>query len=419
MTVADTGALTAGASDQVPATGQGAQGLSSLFGLEGGFIEPGGYVDPLEELGIFPSDSPTQVLAFGQCSEQGNRSGSLYRVSSRQRSASFPVSRRSRRSPSADSSHETSGRVCTVECTTHNSEPPREPGSSRDALRIGVPTKLGVTLDDVVRRNHEVSAWIGDQSDAERVMKVDDEFFTPNVEELLGELTTPLKVVHNVSPSEVRRHIKDWIPASKAEVQALVDMKAIRRLFGEDAVRESRVPGTQVLPAKTVYTVKPGSGGNYFRRKCRVVGCGNYEMKPGSVDVYASGIPADVLRSCLVEASARGLKAFITDIKNAFLLAPIPQGERTRILLRPPQDSRVDGDNTAWRIIWYIERAVYGLRQSPRWWGEHRDEVLSQATWHSSEHGQVWLVQSGVESNLWKMTTSDNVTVGFGDYLCG
>ncbi|CAE7268499.1 GIP [Symbiodinium microadriaticum] len=412
VTDADTGALSTETDVQVPATGQGANGLSSFVGLDCGFIEPGRYVDPLEELGIFPSDSPTQVLAFGQYSEEGSRRRSLYQVSSRQRSASFPVGRRSRRSTSPDSSHEASGRVCTVDYSPDEPALPRETCSTKGTFRIGVPTKLGVTLDDVVQRDREFSAWTRDQPEDERVMKVDDEFFTPNVEGLLRELITPLKVVHNVSPSEVRKHLKDWIPASQAEVQALVDMKAIRRLFGEEAVQESRVPGTQVLPAKTVYTVKPGSGGNYFRRKCRVVGCGNYELKPGSVDVYASGIPADVLRSCLVEASARDLKAFITDIKNAFLLAPIPQGERTRILLRPPKILELM-EITQPGELWYIERAVYGLRQSPRWWGEHRDEVLSQATWHSSEHGQVWLVQSGVESNLWKMTTSDHVTVGF------
>ena len=386
--------------------------MMCLWGIDHGFVEPGSYVDPLEELGIFPSDSPTQVMAFGQCSEQSTGGVRMHQVSSRQRSASFPVYRRSRRSIKTDYPSYESSRICAVDCEVEVNSRSGVSSSTGGVQKIGVPTSVGVTLDQVIQKDLGSSVSAMDLSETERIMRVDDEFFTPNVEELLGELTSPLKVVHNVSPSEVRRHLQDWIPASTAEVQALVDMKAIRRLTGAEAVRESKVPGTQVLPAKTVYTVKPGSGGKYYRRKCRVVGCGNYELKAGGLDVYASGIPADVLRSCLVEASARDFKAFITDIKNAFLLAPIPQEERTRILLRPPKILELM-QITQPGELWYIERAIYGLRQSPRWWGEHRDTILSKAEWHSTEHGHVQLVQSSVESNLWKMVTSENVTVGF------
>ena len=161
-----------------------------------------------------------------------------------------------------------------------------------------------------------------------------------------------------------------------------------------------------------MFTVKPGSGGKFYRRKCRVVGCGNFESKSGDIDVYAGGIPADVLRTCLVEASSRGLSAFITDITNAFLLAPIPQAERTRILLRPPKI--LEAMNiTQPGELWWVERAVYGLRQSPRWWGEHRDAVLAEAEWESSNFGTLRMKQSEVEGNLWKIVTKSDETVGF------
>ncbi|OLQ07990.1 Copia protein [Symbiodinium microadriaticum] len=215
-----------------------------------------------------------------------------------------------------------------------------------------------------------------------------------------------------VTIAQVKEHIAEWIPAAKSEVEALEQMGAIIRLVGSDANAEMKAPGTQVLPAKTVFTVKPGSGGNYFRRKCRVVGCGNFESKSNDLDLYAGGIPADVLRTCLVEASSRKLSAFITDIKNAFLLAPIPQAERTRIMLRPPKI--LEAMNiTQPGELWWVDRAVYGLRQSPRWWGEHRDAVLAEAKWPSKRYGNLCLRQSGVEGNLWKMTTTSNEIVGF------
>ncbi|CAE7676033.1 GIP [Symbiodinium sp. CCMP2456] len=241
--------------------------------------------------------------------------------------------------------------------------------------------------------------------------RVEEDMYTPDVESILEGLTSSLRVVHNVAPSEVKNHLSKWHQAALSEVNALEGMKGIRRLVGEEAVRESRMPGTQILPAKTVFTVKPGSGKDLFRRKCRVVACGNFEARDAVTDVYASGIPADVLRACLIEASARSYGAYITDVKNAFLLASIPESEKVRILLRPPRILELL-EITQPGELWYVERAIYGLRQSPRWWQDHRNAVLSGARWQT-DHGTVRLVQSSIESNLWTLVTDSNQTVGY------
>ena len=54
-------------------------------------------------------------------------------------------------------------------------------------------------------------------------------FYTPNVEELLQGLSEPLKVVHNVATSEVRRHLDEWRPSVVDEVNALEGMQGIKR----------------------------------------------------------------------------------------------------------------------------------------------------------------------------------------------
>ena len=244
-----------------------------------------------------------------------------------------------------------------------------------------------------------------------QVRKVDESFYTPNVEALLSELGAPLKVVHNVSPSEVRQCIEKWKQSALTEVTALEEMKAIVRLRGTEAIKESQIQGTQVLPAKTVFTVKPGSGTDYYRRKCRVVGCGNFEEKGSGLDLYAGGIPADALRATLIEASSRRYSAFVTDVSNAFLLAPIPEGDKNRILLRPPrilEQMQITTEGELWRI----ERAVYGLRQSPKWWGDFRDSKLRTSSW-IGDKGRTRFVQSAVEGNVWKITTESGEVVGF------
>ena len=275
-------------------------------------------------------------------------------------------------------------------------------------LAIGVPTSDPVA---VFSGNDESSCFEQDASQNPGVKKVDESFYTPEVEALLGSLDSPLRVVHNVSPSEVRQHLEVWKQSAITEVTALEGMNAIIRLRGPEAIKESQIPGTQVLPAKTVFTVKPGSDSNYFRRKCRVVGCGNFEEKGSGLDLYAGGIPADALRATLIESSHRKYSAFVTDVSNAFLLAPIPEGAKNRILLRPPrilEQMQITTEGKLWRI----ERAVYGLRQSPKWWGDFRDSTLRTSSW-KGDKGPTRFVQSSVEGNVWKIMTETEEVVGF------
>ncbi|CAE7236739.1 infB [Symbiodinium sp. CCMP2592] len=197
----------------------------------------------------------------------------------------------------------------------------------------------------------------------------------------------------------------------EAEVGALEGMKGIKRLKGTEALRAAANPDALILPAKTVFTVKPGSDGSLFRRKCRVVGCGNFEDKDPSLDLYASGVPSEVLRTILIECAVREFHAFITDIKNAFLLAPLPQGMHGKILLRPPKVLESMGI-TEPNELWEVCKAVYGLRQSPRWWAEYRDSVLRNASWEGAT-GPTRLCQSAVEGNVWKILNEGDELVGY------
>ena len=282
-------------------------------------------------------------------------------------------------------------------------------GSQRVACTtVQATSRIGIPTDD------PLSIFAGSRLPASsefRVHRVDESFYTKNVEELLEELTDNLKVVHNVSPEEIRRHMPKWIPAAKTEVEALEGMAGIRRLYGEDASKAIGQPGTQVLPAKTVFTVKPGNEDTKYRRKCRVVGCGSFEEKDPNLELYASGVPAEALRTVLVEAAVRGFSAFITDIKNAFLLAPLPSEMEGKILLKPPRileqmEITVPGE------YWEVCKAVYGLRQSPKWWSEFRDTVLRAATWEGAT-GKNRFCQSRVEGNVWKILNDADQVVGF------
>ena len=126
------------------------------------------------------------------------------------------------------------------------------------------------------------------------------------VEPLLQSLQAPLEVVHNVSLQEVRKNVNKWVASIRKEVDALIGSGTIRPLSPEQT-RELKACGLKVLPGKAVFTAKPPSdttNGEWFRRKCRVVVCGNF--LPHSRDnVYASGTSADTLRVSLAYAILR------------------------------------------------------------------------------------------------------------------
>ena len=138
---------------------------------------------------------------------------------------------------------------------------------------------------------------------------------------------------------------------------------------------------------------------------------GTLKRKVLDLDLYAGGIPADALRAMLIEASERGYLAFILDICNAFLLAPIPEGAKSHILLRPPRILE-QMQITAPGELWRIERAVYGLRQSPKWWGDYRDSILRGSSWEGVT-GRTRFIQSAIEGNVWKLVAESGETVGF------
>ena len=238
------------------------------------------------------------------------------------------------------------------------------------------------------------------------VRKLAEASFTPNVEELLASLTGPLEVVHQVSPSEVKRHLEKWASPAQDELDSLEGMQAIKRHRGEAAKRLLKDPSVELLPAKGVFTVKPGKP---FRRKVRVVSCGNFARTIAEDVLYASGAAAETLRTVLVYAGEKRRSAWATDIKNAFLLAPIPKTATKRYALKPPTILVLLGicDPSE---VWEVCRALYGFKEAPKWWAQYRDEVLSAAE-VPTPLGHAKLRRTISDDNLWKLVLEDNTCI--------
>ena len=229
------------------------------------------------------------------------------------------------------------------------------------------------------------------------------------VEELLRELTVLLEVVYTVALDEVKDHMGEWRAAIHKEVQALFEMGALVAVDDYEAEKLRTSGRLSILPAKGVFTVKPpdhyeGDGvGPLFKRKARLVICGNFEGKVQE-EIYASGYQGETLRAILAHACPqRGWTAASTDIRNAFVLAPMPtdavyalRASKVFIMAEVPNSKQ----------LWRVDRALYGFRRSPRLWSTFRDARLRDAK-YQLEGRSASLKQLKADENVWAVTTNE------------
>ena len=262
--------------------------------------------------------------------------------------------------------------------------------------------QIGVHFPSVVKAVSEERV-----DTAPQAAKVIDASFTSNVEELLAGLKGPLEVVHQVSPAEVRKHADKWKDAALEELNSLEGMQAIIRHKGAAARKIMQDRSIEVLPAKGVFTVKPGKP---FRRKVRIVSCGNFAKGVSEDVLYASGAAAETLRITLVKAGSSRHSVYSTDIKNAFLLAPIPGSSTKRYALKPPAILILLGICEP-DEIWEVCKALYGFKEAPKWWSRFRDDTLTTASFPTPQ-GTATLRRTVGDENLWVIVGPDQLILG-------
>ena len=219
-----------------------------------------------------------------------------------------------------------------------------------------------------------------------------------------------------VSPQELVKDVHLWDEAIKAELDALLNAKeALRKITSEEKARlEERHPDLLVVPSKLVITRKAGG-----RRKVRIVACGNYVEKTEKEDVFASGSDSISFRIALKKSLDEGWSGATADIRTAFLNAPLGRsaealeglwkkeeleelGQEVVVVLVKPPALLIKLGYISPEDWWVAVKAVYGLRQSPKAWGDHRDSKMSMMEW-GCQGGIRALVQSTTDPNVWKI----------------
>eukprot|EP00439_Symbiodinium_sp_Y106_P000023 s9351_g1.t1 len=261
------------------------------------------------------------------------------------------------------------------------------------------PQQLPVPLPNpasLPRRSFEDS--VGQQQSTTQACKAEVPT-TQNLEEILEALAEPLSVTHTAAQEEVRRNLPKWKPAVEKELATLKEPGVLISHYGEEAKSLMEDPRTSVIPLKGVFTAKPpsSSNGSYYRRKCRLVACGNQTPFTDVESLYASGAPAELVRAALVEASSHMWGAYTCDIRSAFTLTPIPSEAGRRYVLRPPR-WLVELGLAQEGECYTLGRVLYGFREAPVWWASFRDEVLKKGEFDGCR-----LVQGEADPSIWKI----------------
>ena len=112
--------------------------------------------------------------------------------------------------------------------------------------------------------------------------------------------------------------------------------------------------------------------------KCRACVCGNFaKVDPTQQSWTAQAEPSSLFAS-LKLGRVNQWTISKHDVKGAFLNADIPKG---RIVVVSPPAQWIQWGIVPAGTLWTLEKAVYGLRESPALWSAERDSQLLKAEW--------------------------------------
>ena len=211
-------------------------------------------------------------------------------------------------------------------------------------------------------------------------------------------------VTKTLTLDEVRRDLEEWKEPIKSEYESLLKHKAIEPINREQYQELQRTHDIEVIPGKLVATIKPP-----FKRKARLVACGNQASKNEDAEVAAGGLCTVCTRSLVSKAAQNEWGCATVDVKTAFLQAPRREEKGKLTLVTPPavtKEAQVCGQE--W---WLVKGALYGLVESPKDWAVYRDATCKTISW-KGETGQHRRLAPTPEPHVWSIEEMEKTSNG-------
>jgi len=166
---------------------------------------------------------------------------------------------------------------------------------------------------------------------------------------------------------QARNHkfMKEWL---KAEGQEFLSHDE----NGTWEIVVSLPPGVFALPTKWVYKYKLNDAGKLVRFKARLVVCGNRQNSDFWRETYAAVARSTTLKILLALVAALDLECDQADVVTAFLNGKLDHDEILYVRLPDGRYAR-------------LNKALYGLRRSPRLWYEELKRFLASISFNPIE----------------------------------
>ena len=132
----------------------------------------------------------------------------------------------------------------------------------------------------------------------------------------------------------------------------------------------SSIPKDLILPSKAVFDIKYNPDGSFKKRKCRICIRGDRWVNFHDNDTYAGTARNESVKMILALSAELNLELESFDVKTAFLLPPLKEGEI--IYMRRPAGLT---DAHMPEVVQLL-KCIYGLPLASAYFREHSDKVL-------------------------------------------
>ena len=176
------------------------------------------------------------------------------------------------------------------------------------------------------------------------------------------------------STRDIYEDIEGWRKAFTKELDSF-DRLNVKTDVWENTLDKAKV---EILPGKVVMVKKPIGDGTHLK-KGRVVVCGNFQQVQPGEETCANTPSFPMLRTLISLASLQNWAVASWDVSTAFLYAQLPEDHV--VYCRPP-NALIRLGLVQPGVVWKLNKALYGLRTSPKAWEEERDEKLQNLTWN-------------------------------------
>jgi hypothetical protein len=171
------------------------------------------------------------------------------------------------------------------------------------------------------------------------------------------------------------------------------ELLSIRKNHTYDLVKLP--PGKRPISSKWVFKTKPGLNGSLPRLKARLVARGFQQCQGTDFDeVFAPVVKWSTIRTLAARSALKQHPIHHLDVRTAFLYGIL---EEEVYMDQPPGFIRHGQEH----LVWKLNRALYGLRQSPRRWYERINSYLTS----------IGMTRSGSDYNMYHIGEGHNKIV--------